>query len=137
MKGGIRTYLLANAAIAALIATRCYSSFADVSTVKPYIVLSLINRQIQNLINSSLDIYEELWQVDVIADTDMAAEVISELIVTRLNIADRVEMGSYTVYNCSLDSIDEDVEESIGGGIARDARKILTFRFLRDRTATT
>ena len=137
MKAGIRTYLLALPAIATAIGTKIYSFPAPQDVAKPYIMLSRITGEIQNLIGSSLNIYNETWQIDIISNTDSEAETIKELVIGRLNIADRVEMGSYTVYSCSLNNIIENTDLEMTGGETSDIRKTLEFGFIRDRTATT
>lgn len=135
MKGGIRSYLLADSAILAA-CPRVYSFPAPNNAAKPYMILSRVSSQIQNLIGSSLDIYDESWQIDVIASTDAAAEAIKELVVTRMNIADRVEMGSYTVYSCSLAAVRDLSELEMDGGQTADIRISLEFSMIRDREAT-
>lgn len=136
MKAGIRTYLLADSAILAA-CPRVYSFPAPQDAAKPYIMLSCASETIENLIGSSLDIYNEQWQIDIIASTDVSAESIKELVISRLNIADRVEMGTYTVYSCSFAGCVPTTDLEMTGGETSDIRKTLTFDFQRDRTATT
>jgi len=139
MKDGIRTYLLADATLKAALAaiTAVYSFPAPQDAAKPYLVLSRASAVIENLIGSSLDIYDESWQVDVMASTDATAESVKELVVGRLNIADRVEMGSYTVYSCSLDNVIDNSDLEMNGSETGDIRKTILFSVKRDRTATT
>jgi len=136
MKAGLRTYILAGTGISAVVAARCYSFPAPQNATQPYIMLTRVSSTIQNLIGESLNIYDETWQVDIIAPTDKAAESLAELVITRLNIADRVEMGNYTVYACSLSGITEGAEIQMPGGETREARKTLDFRILRNREVT-
>jgi len=135
MKKGIRTYLLADTAINAA-CSNIYSFPAPLSAVKPYMMLSRVSGSIDNTISGSLDVYRETWQVDIIASTDAAAEAIKELVVSRLNCADRVEMGSYTVYSCSLSNIGDNSALEMDGGDNADIRTTLEFEIVRDRTAT-
>jgi hypothetical protein len=99
-------------------------------------MLSRVSASIQNLISSSLNIYEETWQIDVIASSESTAEALKELIITRMNIADRVEMGSYTVYSCSLSGVNDLSELEMEGGQMADIRISLDFTMIRDREAT-
>ncbi|MFQ3578671.1 MAG: hypothetical protein SNJ71_00845, partial [Bacteroidales bacterium] len=61
---------------------------------------------------------------------------IKELVISRLNIADRVEMGNYSVYSCSLESITENSEIEMIGSETADIRKSLEFILIRDRIET-
>lgn len=135
MKAGLRDYLLDDAAI--LVACpNVYSFPAPLSAVKPYIMLSRVSETIENTIGESLDIYEESWQVDIIAGLDATAEAIKELVISRLNCADRVEMGAYSVYSCSLTGCSDNSMLEMTGGEDSDIRKTLEFQIMRSRTAT-
>lgn len=136
MKAGLKSYILADTAIAAA-CPNVFSFPAPQDASKPYMMLSRVSESIQNLIGSSLNIYEETWQIDIIASTDLSAEAIKELLITRLNIADRVEMGSYTVYSCTFTNCLETTALEMDGGETADIRKTLEFSMIRDRTATT
>jgi len=135
MKKGIRAYLLADTAIKAA-CPNVYSFPAPLSAVKPYMMLSRISGSIDNTVSSPLDIYRETWQVDIIASTDATAEAIKELVVSCLNCADRVEMGSYTVYSCSLSNIGDNSALEMDGGDNADIRTTIELDIVRDRTAT-
>lgn len=135
MKTGIRTYLLADSAILAA-CPRIYSFPAGNNETKPYIMISRIAEEIENTIGESLNTYMESWQIDVIASLDSTAEAIKELIITRMNIADRVEMGRYTVYSCSLTATRDLSELEMDGGQTADIRISLEFMIHRDRTET-
>jgi hypothetical protein len=139
MKAGIRTYLLADTTLKAALATTTaiYSFPVPQDASRPYLVLSRVSGEIWNGIYESLNIYNEVWQVDVYASTDLAAESLKELVIGRLNFADRVEMGSYTVYSCSLESCLDTSELETEGGEGVICRKTLEFLLTRDRTATT
>lgn len=138
MKAGLRTYLLADATLKAALATATsvYSFPAPEGATMPYLMLSRVSGEIQNLAASSLNVYVEDWQVDVYATTDLAAEAIKELVVGRLNLADRVEMGSYTVYSCSLAGVTDNSELEMTGSETAIYRITLEFQLIRDRTAT-
>lgn len=143
MKAGIRTYLLADATLAAALATTgsVYSFPAPEGVAMPYLMLSRLSSVIQNLIGLSLDIYVENWQIDVITGPvagggDRAAEAIKELVIARMNIADRVEMGSYTVYSCSLVGVTDNTDLEMVGTETAVTRMTLEFQLLRDRTPT-
>ena len=139
MKTGIRTYLLANATLKAALATinSVFSFPVPQDATMPYLVISSISATIQNLAASSLDIYDEIWQIDVYASTDSSAESIKELVIGVMNLADRVEMGSYTVYTSTLEGVADNTDIEMDGSEARIARKTLDFRLIRDRTVTT
>lgn len=135
MKKGIRAYLLADTAIKAA-CPNIYSFPAEDAKTKPYMMLSRVSGSIDNTVSGSLDIYRETWQVDIIASTDATAEAIKELVVSCLNCADRVEMGSYTVYSCSLSNISDNSALEMDGGDNADIRTTIELDIVRDRTAT-
>lgn len=139
MNAGIRTYLLADTTLKAALATTTavYDFPAPEGAAMPYLMLSRISSVIQNLVGSSLNVYVETWQVDVIATTALAAEAIKELVISRLNCADRVEMGSYTVYSCSLAGVTDNSDLEMTGSETANIRITLDFEFVRDRTPTT
>ncbi len=136
MKAGLATYILADSNITDVIGTSVYSFPAPQDASKPYVMLLRINETIMGTVNESLDVYDEMWQIDVIASTDLQAEQIKELLISRLNYADRVEMGSYTVYSCTLDSVVDGTELEMEASENADIRKIMTFMIRRDRTPT-
>lgn len=136
MKGGIRSYILADTNITDVVGQKCFSFPGPQDVVKPYILINRISENIIGTINASLDIYNELWQVDVYSSTDLEAEEIKELLITRLNYADRIEMGGYTVYTCTLDSVVDSSEIEMEAGESADIRKTLTLNMKRDRTPT-
>lgn len=138
MKAGLRTYLLADATLKAALATTTsvFSFPAPQDAVMPYLMLTRVSGEIQNLASSSLNVYVENWQVDVMATTDKAAEAIKELVISRLNIADRVEMGSYTVYSCSLVQVLDNSDLEMTGSETNNVRTTAEFMLIRDRTAT-
>jgi hypothetical protein len=135
MKAGIRTYLLADPSLVAALATSTsiFSFPAPQDATKPYIMISRVDGLIQNLIGSSLDVYDETWQFDVISKTDKEAETIKELVITRLNGASRVVMGNYHVYSCQLNDIRDGSEIEDTAGETTVHRKILEFNFKRNR----
>jgi hypothetical protein len=135
MKKGIRAYLLADTAIKAA-CPNVYSFPAEDAKTKPYMMLSRVSGSIDNTVSGSLDIYRETWQVDIIASTDAEAEAIKELVVSRMNCSDRVEMGSYTVYSCSLSNIGDNSALEMDGGDNADIRTTIELDIVRDRTAT-
>ncbi len=135
MKAGIRTYLMSSATMAAAV-TGVYSFPAPQEAVKPYLMLSRVAGQCQNIIGATLDIENETWQVDVMADTDRAAEIIKRLVIARLNIADRVEMGSYSCYSCTSTGVTDNSDLEMTGSETPDIRTTLTFDMIRETTPT-
>ena len=137
MKKGIRAYLLADTAIKAA-CPNVYSFPAEDAKTKPYMMLSRVSGSIDNTVSGSLDIYRETWQVDIIASTDAEAEAIKELVVSRMNCSDRVEMGSYTVYSCFIPDggIHDNSALEMDGGDNADIRTTIELDIVRDRTAT-
>jgi len=138
MKSGIRTYLLADTTLKAALATTTavYSFPAPQDAAKPYLVISEVSDTIQNTISATLNIKEESWQIDVYAADDSSATAIKKLVIARLNIADRVEMGSYTVYSCSYSGGNDTSDLEMVGSEVGDIRKTLTFDFIRDNEVT-
>jgi hypothetical protein len=134
MKEGIRTYLLADSSISAALATTSsvYSFPVAMGAASPYIVLSRVTGEIQNTLNAALGTYVENWQVDVFAATDAEAEALKELVIARLNTADRVAFGDYHVYSCSLTTVTETTELESEGGETAVIRKTLEFEILRN-----
>jgi hypothetical protein len=137
MKAGLKAYILADSNITAVIGQKCYSFPAPQDAAKPYIVLNRISELVIGTVNESLNICNELWQIDVYSDTDLEAENINDLLIDRLDYADRVEMGSYTVYTSSFDSEIDGSEIEMEASENADIRKTLTFAIKRDRTPTT
>lgn len=138
MKAGIRTYLLADNTLKAALSgvTAVYSFPAPQDAVKPYLLISEVSDTIQNTIGATLNIKDESWQIDVYADTDAVATAIKKLVIARMNIADRVEMGTYTVYSCSYSGGNDTSELEMTGGETASIRKTLTFDLVRDNTVT-
>ena len=138
MKAGIRTYLLADTTLKAALAsaTSVYSFPAPIGAVKPYLMTNRTSGGIMNTIGASLNVYLESWQIDVMATTDAVAEAIKELVVTRMNIADRVNMGSYWVYSSSLTNVIDNSDLEMEGGEAAAIRTTLEFEILRNKEAT-
>jgi len=138
MKSGIKAYLLAGTALKAALAsaTSVYSFPAPQDAAMPYLVLSEVSDAIQNTIGETLDIKEESWQVDVYAANDLQAEAVKKLVIARLNVADHVEMGSYTVTSCTYSGYAEASDLEMNGSESGAIRKILTFDFIRDNEVT-
>jgi hypothetical protein len=138
MKSGIRTYLLADTTLKAALATTAsvFSFPAPQDAAKPYIVVSEVSDTIQNTIKETLNIKNESWQIDIYDDDDANATAIKKLVIARLNIADRVEMGSYTVYSCSYAGGSDTGDLEMTGSEVGDIRKTLTFDFVRDNEVT-
>ncbi len=135
MKHGLGTYLLADTDISAAI-SGLYSFPApqDASAIaKPYLMISRVDETIENLIGSSLDVYDEPWQIDVIAKKDIDAENVKELVITRLNGASRVVMGDYFVYSCGLNFVRDGSELEDNAGEKSLHRKIMEFQIKRNR----
>lgn len=137
MKSGIRTYLLADATLAAAVGSRVYSFPAPQNATKPYLMLSRISGVPMNLIGSSLEVDVETWQVDVMASTDLSAETVKRLVANRLNVADRVEMGSYSAYSSSLTSVTDNSDLEMVGSQTADIRTTLEFAITRETAKTT
>lgn len=139
MKAGIRTYLLADAAIDAAV-TGVFSFPAKEGQAYPYIVLTRITASIENVIEDSVNVYQEAWQIDVYAAGDNApdaeAETIKELVIGRLNTADRVQMGDYFVYSARLTFETDLTELETEGSEDAIIRKSMEFNFHRDREVT-
>jgi len=136
MKSGIRTYLLANATLAAAVGSRVYSFPAPQNATKPYLTLSRISGVPMNLIGSSLEVDVETWQVDVMASTDLSAETVKRLVANRMNVADRVEMGTFTVYSCALTGVTDNSDLEMVGGQTADIRTTLEFAITRETAPT-
>lgn len=137
MQAGIRAYLLANATLSAAVGGRVYSFPVPQAQAMPYLVLSRVSGTIENTIGETLNIDNEEWQVDVVASTAKAAEVIKRYVVARLNIADRVEMGSYSAYSSSLTGVTDTSGLETDGGQGAIARTSLTFNILHNVEKTT
>ncbi len=135
MKAGLRTYLLADTDIdAAISGVYSFPAPQDASAdTKPYLMLSRVDELIENLIGSSLDVYDEPWQIDIISTTDKAAEAVKELIMTRLNGASRVVMGNYFVYSCGLNFVRDGSELEDNANEKSLHRKIMEFQIKRNR----
>jgi len=138
MKVGLRTYLLADAALKAALAsaTSIHSFPAPIGAVKPYLMITRVVGGLMNTIGESLGVYVESWQIDVMATTDAVAEAIKELVIARLNTADHVEMGSYFVYSCSLTGITDNSDLEMEGSETASIRTTLEFEILRNITPT-
>jgi hypothetical protein len=137
MQSGIRTYLLADATLAAAVSSRVYAFPVPQAQAMPYLVLSRISGTIENTIGETLNVDNEEWQVDVVASTAKSAEVIKRYVVARLNIADRVEMGSYSAYSSSLTGVTDTTDLETSGGQGAIARTSLTFNILHNVEKTT
>lgn len=139
MKAGIREYLRTSSAIVSAIggSEKFYSFPAPQDAVVPYITISEVTDEIQNLIGSTLDIKNETWQIDIFAAEDAQAVRIKKLVIARLNIADRVEMGSYSVYSCSYSGGRDSADLETTGGETNVARKTLEFYIIRNNEVTT
>ena len=99
-------------------------------------MLSRISGQPMNLIGSSLEVDVETWQVDVMASTDLSAEAVKRLVSNRLNIADRVEMGSYSAYSSSLTGVTDNSDLEMVGSQTADIRTTLEFAITRETQPT-
>lgn len=126
MQAGLRAYLNADATLAAA-HEGVFGFPVPQGQAKPYLVLSRVSGTIENTIGETLNIDDELWQVDVVAATAKAAETIKRLVVARLNIADRVEMGSYSCYSSSLTGVNDTSDLETDGGQDAINRVSLTF----------
>lgn len=136
MKAGLRSYILADSAIAAYIGQNCTSFPAPQGLAKPYITLTRLTCELIGTVNESLEVYNEQWQILVFSETDEEAENIMESLISRLNYSDRVEMGDYTVYTCTLSSVSDGGELEMESGENADINKTLVFSIKRDRTPT-
>lgn len=135
MKAGIRTFLLADTNISAAI-SGIYSFPAPQDATfatKPYILLSRISEEPEDLITGTLDIYDEPWQFDILGSTDKAIEAVKELVVTRMKSGNRVAMGNYWVYSVHLNFVRDGSELEDIGGEGTVHRKIMEYQFKRNR----
>jgi hypothetical protein len=135
MKAGIRTWLLADTTLKNKLADAAavYSFPAPEAAARPYLMLSRVSAEIINNVTDSLKVYREVWQVDVVATTDAAAEEIKELVIARMNVAgDRQAMGSYFVYACSFVGITDNSGLENEAGETAIIRQSLEFELIRN-----
>ena len=138
-KTGLRTYLLADTNITALIGQQVYSYPVPQDAATPYLILSRVSQTPyqDDTATEDLEMLDETWQVDIIADSDLIAEPIQIAVYNRLHRADRVEMGSYFVQTSTFSRSNDDADIKMNGTESIDARKILDFDIKRYSTVTT
>lgn len=98
-KGALRTYLLADAAISALIGARIYSPVAPQNTPKPYLIIQKIGKQERLKTTTALSgVVTERWQIDAYSDDSDQAEALAQLVNDRLDLKYNENWSGYKIY---------------------------------------
>lgn len=133
MKKAIRDYLLADTALGAAV-TGVYSYPAPATAAFPFLLLSRIS--CVPFVETADDIgttdYDEEWQIDVHAQTDLSAEAVKELVVSRMRIDVPAAMGAERVHFCRFDSENQMAEDMEPDG-SRSPRFVKSLNFTLQR----
>jgi len=98
--GALRIYLLADSAISASVGARIYIGAAPQNAAEPYVILSLINEDIQIGLNQQ----EDLWQIDTWSKSYDISEGLSCRMRDKINGLYNVKFGNYKIYSVTQES---------------------------------
>ena len=131
MKGAIKTKLQSVSAITDLLknATSVYSPpVKQAQNIRPYITVQRISETPALELVNPTGWTDDLWQLTVYADTDLAAEAIKEQIRIALNHANGETWSGFTIYGVYLDSVDNIWELNNDGSIGSIDGTAMIFR---------
>jgi hypothetical protein len=135
VKSDLRAFILNDAAIAAIISTRCYSFPAPQKDKEyPYLMLSRIFENPGRNLVAPNERYRESWQIDCYAETDDAAESLKELVRERVDVCAPFTMGSYSVLNMFVEDSADLSELELKGGEDGIYRKQMELIIIRKKT---
>lgn len=140
MKGALRTYLLQLKNVSD-ITIRIYSAPAPEGATNPLIMLSRVSGDSTRTNAGILGRSEEVWQIDCYADTDLQCEQLKEAVRRGLDGFSGT-MGSFDVYSCAFEQVNDLSFIEGDGSENSEHRKELEFRIihsesLADQTLTT
>jgi hypothetical protein len=95
---GLRTYLLADTSITAIVSDKIYGFPAPQDVVFPYLMLSHISDVSIQGANESTLIDNDLWQIDIYGNTYDSVASLELLIKNRLDVIHNTLFGEYLVY---------------------------------------
>ena len=97
-KGALRTYLLADAAITAIVGAKGVYSFpAPQKTDLPYIMLSRITETDSNNLLTVDNVVREEWQLDCITCTEEQGEALKLVVKSRLGNVAPITLSGFDV----------------------------------------
>lgn len=115
-KGALRTYLLADATIAALIGLKFYSPAAPQGTAAPYSTFQKIDKNTIDNLAGFQSVVEERWQIDAYGADGDNAEAIAKAIFNRLHMKIYESWSGYKIHFSRYDSENDLSELEIEGG---------------------
>lgn len=102
--GALRTYLLADATLADLVAQRIYAVPAPQNATEPYVVIQRISKNPLSNLSGSDNVVVDRWQIDAYALTIDSAEAIAKAIFDRLQLKNHETWSGYKVYSAKFDN---------------------------------
>ncbi len=103
-QGALRTYLIADPALAALIIDRMYSFPAPMNLTDAYIVFQTISEEDYGTLSSKVGVVIERWQFDIYAKTIDAAEAVKIALYDALHYLSYSTLSGYLVYFAKRES---------------------------------
>lgn len=98
-KGALRSYLLADAAIIALVGQRIYSPVAPQGVTKPYLIIQKIGKQERLKTTTALSgVVMERWQIDAYSDDSDQCEALAKAVCDGLDLKYDENWSGYKIY---------------------------------------
>lgn len=101
MEADLRTYIIGQASISAVISTRMFLLNAPQGATRPLVVYRLMGSQPHKLIRNYCGLTTDTFEIDCQSYTDTGAMALKELIRTKLDTY-RGTMGSTWVSSCNM-----------------------------------
>lgn len=102
--GALRTFILTDTAISALVGTRIYVGVAPQNAAVPYVVLSLVSEDVRYGTNENDGQQEDQWQIDVWSKSYDTSEGLSCKIRDKINGVKNQKLSNYKVYSITQES---------------------------------
>lgn len=129
-QGALRTYLLSDAALSALVSDRIYSFTAPQNTIKPYVIIQYISRNtIDNLVDFSGRVIDR-WQIDAYAETADEVQSVANAIFEKLHLKHHETWSGYKVDSVKFDN-DNSFPEPVDNGSEKVYHRIQQDFFIK------
>jgi hypothetical protein len=114
-KGALRTYLLADTPLAALVGVKIYSPAAPQNTIRPYVTIRKISRVTIDNLTVFNSVVEERWQTDSYGSDPDNTEAVAKAVFDRLHMKILETWSGYKIYLSKFDNENDLSESEIEG----------------------
>lgn len=97
-RADLRAHLLADAALAVTVGSRCYTFPVPANATRPYLVLRRVGSQIGGVLPGPGTTFAEDWEIQSWADTAAAADALSGEVIDAMNHIGHTDFGNRTVH---------------------------------------